>query len=330
MALYSFINKNMGIKDLNTFLKKQASKGIQLRSFELLRNKPVAVDISIYMYRYSTNNLLIENIYLMLLMFRKYEVKPIFIFDGKPPAEKKDLIIQRRINRIEAKEEYDKLLTEVVINKHYLQDLKRKTLKIKPEEFSIVKRLIYSFGFPYYDAPNEADEVCAMLCKTNKVWGCISEDTDMFVYGCTNVIKYMSLLNRTCVHYHLPTILSSLHLTLNEFQKICILSGTDYNINNNFTSDDIYTIHDKYHKEENKEIDLYVNQFLQTEESKLQFKRILDMMTLTDNILVSVFDNIIMQNKRISDNELKENADILDILSKNRFIFPIKKSPITA
>jgi hypothetical protein len=37
-----------------------------------------------------------------------------------------------------------------------------------------------------------------------------------------------------------------------------------------------------------------------------------------------------MQNKRISDNELKENADILDILSKNRFIFPIKKSPITA
>lgn len=316
----------MGIKDLNTFLKKKATKGIQLRSFELLRNKSLAIDISIYMYRFAANNLLIENIYLMLLMFREYEIKPIFIFDGKTPIEKKELIKQRRIEREEAKDEYNKLFIDDTldkINKHYLQDLKRKIIVIKPEEYIVIKRLIQSFGYIYYDAPNEADEICAILCKTNKVWGCISEDTDMFVYGCENVIKYMSLLNRTCVHYHLPTILQGLNLTFDEFQKLCILSGTDYNINNNFTIYNIYILFDIYQKEEIKNINIFLNKFLITEEVKNKFQQILDMMSfkLTDNIMF-IIDNIIIQNKVITDNELRKNIDILDILSKNGFIFP--------
>lgn len=322
----------MGIKDLNTFLKKQTTRGIQLRSFELLRNKSVAVDISIYIYRYSVNNLLIENIYLMLLMFREYQIKPIFIFDGKTPIEKKELIKQRRIEREEATEEYQKILYETPdkINKPYLQDLKRKTIIIKPEQYMIIKHFIQSFGFIYYDAPNEADEICAILCKTNKVWGCISEDTDMFVYGCENVIKYVSLLNRTCVHYHLPTILQSLELTFDEFQKLSILSGTDYNIHDKFTNHNIYLIYDMYQKEEIKNIHIFIKKFLTTEELYIKFQMILDIMTLKsrDNITPRL-DNIIIKNTQVTNNELKQNTLMLDILSKNGFLFPEEKNAIT-
>jgi hypothetical protein len=54
-----------------------------------LANKTIVIDISIYMYKYQTDGTLIENIYLMLSLFKHYRIIPIFIFDGKPPIEKR-------------------------------------------------------------------------------------------------------------------------------------------------------------------------------------------------------------------------------------------------
>ena len=75
----------MGIKHLNRFLKENASNSMKLINVSELSGKKIAVDISIYMYRYASDNNLIENIYLMLAVFRYYNIIPIFIFDGKPP-----------------------------------------------------------------------------------------------------------------------------------------------------------------------------------------------------------------------------------------------------
>lgn len=80
----------MGIRYLNRFLKDNASDAIKFISIAELSGKKIAVDISIYMYKYASDNNLIENMYLMLSVFRYYNVIPIFIFDGKPPAEKKN------------------------------------------------------------------------------------------------------------------------------------------------------------------------------------------------------------------------------------------------
>jgi 5'-3' exonuclease len=92
----------MGIKYLNQFLKDNASNSIKLCRLSELSGKKIAIDISIYMYRFASDNSLIENMYLMLSVFRNYNIIPIFIFDGKPPVEKRELLKKRKEDKQEA------------------------------------------------------------------------------------------------------------------------------------------------------------------------------------------------------------------------------------
>jgi len=61
-----------------------------------LSGKKIVVDISIYLYKYEAENALLENMYVMLSIFSYYNIIPIFIFDGKPPPEKKALLQKRK------------------------------------------------------------------------------------------------------------------------------------------------------------------------------------------------------------------------------------------
>jgi flap endonuclease-1 len=204
-----------------------------------LSGKKIAVDISIYLYKYVGDNSLIENMYLMISIFKYYNITPIFIFDGKPPAEKKALLKMRRENKLDAEKEYNRLKSslETVIDDSGKQEiienmdaLKKQFIYVNKQHIEKVKQLIIGFGATYYDAQGEADELCAMLVVKKKVWGCMSEDMDLFVYGCPRVLRYFSLINRTAVLYNFKEILSTLDITLKEFRQICVLSGTDYNV----------------------------------------------------------------------------------------------------
>ena len=86
----------MGIKYLNSFLKTNCPESIKCINISEISGKKIAVDISIYMYKFISEDNLIENIYLMLSIFRYYNVIPIFVFDGKPPTEKKALLKKRK------------------------------------------------------------------------------------------------------------------------------------------------------------------------------------------------------------------------------------------
>lgn len=233
----------MGIKNLNKFIRNNCSDSIKFISMKELSEKKIAIDISIYMYKFAAENTLIENIYLMLSIFRYYNIIPIFIFDGKPPTEKKALLEKRKKDKKEAQKEYEKLSDQLKydnIDEYDKQELitnmdllKKQFIYINKEKIDSVKNLIRAYGGTYYDAPEEADELCASLVIKNKVWACLSEDMDMFVYGCPRVLRYFSLLNHTIVMYNLDEILNNLGLNQKELREICVLSGTDYNYNMN-------------------------------------------------------------------------------------------------
>lgn len=237
----------MGIRNLNRYLRDNCPKSIQCVNMGELSGKKIVVDVSIYLYKYESENLLLENMYSMLSIFRYYNVIPIFIFDGKPPPEKKALIQKRKEDRISAQEEYNKL-KKILETKNeetdYLETdyqeivnamdiLKRQIVQIKKDKVDAVKDLIRAYGATYYDAPGEADELCALLVIKKKAWACLSEDTDLFVYGCTRVLRYFSLIAHTVVLYYTKGILDELTMTQKNFKEICVLSGTDYNINAN-------------------------------------------------------------------------------------------------
>lgn len=84
---------------------------------------------------------------------------------------------------------------------------------------------------------------------------------DMFVYGCSRVLRYFSLLNHTFVMYDTKKILDELGLTQQEFREICVLSGTDYNVHCHIETESMnlykaLRLFKKYHKTE-KNINFY-------------------------------------------------------------------------
>jgi 5'-3' exonuclease len=339
----------MGIQNLNKLLKEQCADSLRLIPLSELSGKKIAVDISIYLYKYTIENSLIENIYLMLSVFRYYNIIPIFIFDGKPPTEKKELLLQRLQKKKVAQEEYNVLNNKMINNnlidedekQHIIstmEQLKKKFIYIDKHNIETVKQLIHAYGASYYEAPREADEVCANLFLKGKVWACLSEDMDMFAYGVKRVIRYFSLLNHTAVLYNLKGILKTLEMTQKEFREVCVLSGTDYNIHakeyHECSSPNLYEIlhYFKKYKKECNEKEFYTwlfenkdcNETLQCIKINdyALFQKVcnmFDLLSMCENDdTKKVFDNIVIEENYIQKKILRE------ILQKHGFIFPLK------
>lgn len=248
------LNEIMGIRYLNHYLKKYCPNSIQCLSLADLNGKRLAIDASIYLHRYEAEGALMENMYLMLSLFRHYGIVPIFVFDGKSPEEKKAVLQKRKQEREIAHLEYHRLTMQLtqcegvgdeegVVGVGDEEEKKKKKESIqlameqlKPQlaqlgktKIAKVKRLLRAFGTTYIEAKEEADEVCASLVINKNAWACLSDDTDMFVYGCPRVLRYFNLLNHTVVLYYTKGILQELGMSQAEFRQICVLSGTDYN-----------------------------------------------------------------------------------------------------
>jgi len=331
----------MGIKGLNRFLKDNASTAIKLISLAELSGKKIAIDISIYMYKYASDGVLIENMYLMLSIFRHYNIIPIFIFDGKPPTEKKELLQKRREDKKEAETEYNILKNKLILNEEMedaekqeiisnMDILKRKFINIGKADIECVKELIRAYGASYYDATGEADEVCALLTIKGKVWATLSEDMDMFVYGCQRVVRYISLLNHTAVLYDVKNVLDNLGITQRELREICILSGTDYNSLNDDSKNapNLYStlkLFKKYFKErKDKKIhsDIQFYDWLLENTEYIQDMDLLQKIYMmfdinsNNNSNIQVFENIKIMNGPVYKEEIRE------ILKTDGFLFP--------
>ena len=232
----------------------------------MLKGKIIAVDISIYLYRYLAEGELIENIYHMLSLFYYYNIIPIFIFDGKPPIEKYKLIQKRNLEKSEARLTYKKLKEQLDngcqdINKEHkliedMQTLKKKFIKLENSHLIKVKNLIKAFGYNYIEANCEADLICGKLVNKNIAWACMSEDMDMFLYGCSRVMRYFSIINHTVIIYNLKNILDELNLFFKEFKEICVVSGTDYNLSDKTNLYKTLELFEKY-KQSDKKLDFF-------------------------------------------------------------------------
>ena len=84
----------------------------------------------------------------------------------------------------------------------------------------------------YRAAEAEADTVCAQLMRDGKAWGCMSNDMDMFAYGCLYILRDLNVDTHTVIYYNMKLILRELKLSMKLFREVVILSGTDYNPTN--------------------------------------------------------------------------------------------------
>jgi 5'-3' exonuclease len=118
--------------------------------------------------------------------------------------------------------------TNSVEIRNMMERLKKKFVILKSEHIQNAKTLLQAYGMTYYESPGEADMLCAKLVSKNIVYACLSEDTDMFVYGCNRVLRYISLTSSTAILYEFQGILKTLDMNICEFRQLCIMFGCDY------------------------------------------------------------------------------------------------------
>lgn len=88
----------MGIKNLNNLIAEFTNidpcNKTELSNF---RNKTFAIDANLFIYKflYSNGNH-INGLFFMINKLSKFKINPVFIFDGRPPEEKKHTLDNRK------------------------------------------------------------------------------------------------------------------------------------------------------------------------------------------------------------------------------------------
>jgi 5'-3' exonuclease len=224
----------MGIHLLQTFIASLNDRSIKEQHLREFSNKKITVDISIYLYRFKEMGNLLENIYLMCSIFRYYNIHALFIFDGKYLKNKNETMRKRKESKKQAKKKFNALKEHLhkyngnsrVKIELQLDTLRKQFITVTKEDIKNVKELLDAYGMVYVSAKHEADELCGAL--NNEVYACLTEDTDIMVYGCKRIFRYFSLMKHTVVVYDMTLIRNNLNMTLSDFQELCICAGNDY------------------------------------------------------------------------------------------------------
>jgi len=334
----------MGIKYLNKYLVTNCKDAITLTHMQELKNKTIVIDISIYLYKFQMSGSLIENMYLMLSLFDHYAITPIFVFDGKPPPEKRNLLNKRYDDRVKAASECSEIRMKLQNgNMSYeekrallnsIAELEKKCTHVNKKDIEQVQQLIRCYGYTYYQAYGEADELCALFVKSGKAWACLSEDMDMFVYATTRVLRYLSLLNNTMVLYDTSKILQYLGMDQQEFIGLCILSGTDYNIDTHIPVNELFDLFIQFKKNRSEKgcVSPHENpgaysafcHWLRNDHK--QFKVLCDE-SISD--ICHIFTNITGPSQSLVENAdasrgKKDRGAIQAILEADGFVYPVK------
>ena len=227
----------MGIKGLNYFLKLHTKDAITETHLSKYKNKKIAIDANLYLYKFLYNGKNhLHGLFFQICKFKKYDIKPIYIFDGIPPDEKKKTLDERYNHKNKIKNKIKNLQNSLchcdtnvkldIINK--IKNLKSNLIYINKEVIYTTIELFNYMGIHYIFAPCESEHYCVKLIKYNIVDLVLSEDMD--TVGCGSLITLREYSNKKdyVMEYDFNKILNILNITNNQFIDLCILFSNDY------------------------------------------------------------------------------------------------------
>ncbi len=166
-------------------------------------------------------------------------IKPIYVFDGVPPALKETEIKRRVKAKKEALVRYERAVKEGRIEEARVYAQATSRLKDYMAEDS--KRLLDLMGIPWIQAPSEGEAQAAHLTKRGDAYYCASQDYDSLLFGAPRFVRNVTIsgrrkLPRKKVYIEvvpeiveLEQVLKECGITYEQMIDVGILIGTDFN-----------------------------------------------------------------------------------------------------
>jgi flap endonuclease-1 len=166
-------------------------------------------------------------------------VKPIFVFDGKPPELKKDTVKERQEQRKEAKERWEAALTagDIIAARKYAKF----ALAVNDAMLQESKDLLEYMGIAWIQAPSEGEAQASYMTKKGVAWGTGSQDYDSILFGSPRLIRNIVISGRRKVpgkNIYLriePELvdaaesMKNIGVTREQLIEVALILGTDYN-----------------------------------------------------------------------------------------------------
>ncbi|KAJ1651111.1 Elongation of fatty acids protein 2 [Dispira simplex] len=235
----------MGIRGLTQLIGDHASQAVTNSEIKNFFGRKVAVDASTSLYQFlvavrtsdgqnlqndqgETTSHLLGMFYRTIRMVEN-GIKPLYVFDGKPPTMKAGELAKRLERRNEATKSLE--AAKEAGDAVQMDKFTRRTVKVTREHNDECKRLLQLMGIPYFDAPCEAEAQCAALAKAGKVYAAASEDMDTLTFASPVLLRHLTFSEARkmpITEFKLEKVLAGLELSMAEFVDLCILLGCDY------------------------------------------------------------------------------------------------------
>ncbi|KIP03856.1 hypothetical protein PHLGIDRAFT_129893 [Phlebiopsis gigantea 11061_1 CR5-6] len=235
----------MGIKGLTALLAEHAPHAIKEHEIKTLFGRKVAIDASMSIYQFliavrQKDGEMLQNdagettSHLMGFFYRTIRmvengIKPLYVFDGKPPELKAGVLSKRFERREEAKDEQEE--AKETGTTEDVDRFSRRQVKVTREHNEECRKLLGLMGIPYVVAPSEAEAQCAELARGGKVYGAGSEDMDTLTFNAPILLRHLTFSEarkQPISEINLARALEGLEMTMSQFVDLCLLLGCDY------------------------------------------------------------------------------------------------------
>ncbi len=159
-------------------------------------------------------------------------VRPVWIFDGKPPELKAGTLRTRFLAKERAQEEWQAALAEGDLERARKKAAQTSRLTRAMTEEAL--QLLSALGLPAFRAPSEGEAQGARMAAAGLVWATASEDYDSLLFGAPRLVRGLGarqarrqepaaeLIDR-------DRMLAALGISPDELILIGLLIGTDFN-----------------------------------------------------------------------------------------------------
>lgn len=166
-------------------------------------------------------------------------VKPVYVFDGKPPELKARELEKRRAVKEEASKKYEEAIAagDLEAARRYAM----MSSSLTEEMVKDAKRLLDAMGVPWVQALAEGEAQAAFLVKRGDAYATASQDYDSLLFGSPRLVRNLTISGRRKLPrkdeyveikpelIELDALLRKLGIAHENLIDIGILLGTDYN-----------------------------------------------------------------------------------------------------